>query len=66
MPSADYFRRQAEICVRLSALAKEKELSSRLMLMAKHYMGKAVAAAARPEQPRAEGAAASNGKAAEG
>jgi hypothetical protein len=37
-----------------------------LMLMAKHYMGKAVAAAARPEQPRAEGAAASNGKAAEG
>jgi hypothetical protein len=26
MPSADYFRRQAEICVRLSALAKNKEL----------------------------------------
>ena len=55
MPSADYFRRQAEICVRLSALAKDKELSSRLMLMAKDYMGKAVAAAARPNSQGRKG-----------
>lgn len=40
MLSADYFRRQADICVRLSLIASDEEVSNRLITMAKAYMAK--------------------------
>ena len=38
MPSAEYFRRQADICLRLSLIASDEEVSSRLIVMAREYM----------------------------
>lgn len=38
MPSAAYFRRQADICLRLSLIASDEEVSSRLIAMARGYM----------------------------
>jgi hypothetical protein len=38
MPSAAYFRRQADICLRLSLIASSDDVSSRLIAMAKEYM----------------------------
>jgi hypothetical protein len=38
MPSAEYFRRQADICLRLSLIASDEEVSSRLITMAREYM----------------------------
>jgi hypothetical protein len=38
MPSAAYFRRQADICLRLSLIASDNGVSSRLIAMAKDYM----------------------------
>jgi hypothetical protein len=38
MPSAEYFRRQADICLRLSLIASDDEVSSRLIIMAREYM----------------------------
>ena len=40
MPSAEYFRRQADICLRLSLIASDDEVSSRLIIMAREYMAK--------------------------
>jgi hypothetical protein len=40
MLSAEYFRRQADICVRLSLIASDDEVSSRLITMARAYMAK--------------------------
>jgi hypothetical protein len=40
MPSAEYFRRQADICLRLSLIASDDEVSSRLITMAREYMAK--------------------------
>jgi hypothetical protein len=40
MLSAEYFRRQADICVRLSLIASDDEVSTRLITMAKAYMAK--------------------------
>jgi hypothetical protein len=40
MPSADYFRRQADICVRLSLIASDDEVSNRLVNMAREYKAK--------------------------
>jgi hypothetical protein len=37
MPSAEYFRRQADICVRLSLIASDDEVSNRLVNMAREY-----------------------------
>ena len=37
MPSAAYFRRQADICLRLSVIASDEAVSSRLVQMAKEY-----------------------------
>jgi hypothetical protein len=38
MPSAAYFRRQADICLRLSLIASDDAVSSRLVAMARDYM----------------------------
>jgi hypothetical protein len=40
MPSAAYFRRQADICVRLSLIASDEEVSNRLIIMAREYTAK--------------------------
>ncbi len=37
MPSAAYFRRQADICLQLSLIASNETVSSRLIAMAKDY-----------------------------
>jgi hypothetical protein len=41
MPSAAYFRRQADICLRLSLIASDQEVSNRLIIMAQEYAAKA-------------------------
>jgi hypothetical protein len=38
MPSAAYFRRQADICLRLSLIASDDHVSNRLITMARDYM----------------------------
>jgi hypothetical protein len=38
MPSAAYFRRQADICLRLSLIASDNAISARLVTMAKEYL----------------------------
>jgi hypothetical protein len=38
MLSAAYFRRQADICVRLSLITSDEAVSTRLLAMAKEYM----------------------------
>jgi hypothetical protein len=38
MLSAAYFRRQADICVRLSLITSDEVVSTRLLAMAKEYM----------------------------
>lgn len=56
MPSAAYFRRQADICLRLSLISSDEEVSNRLIIMAREYAAKADAlteAAADPS-PTAE------------
>jgi hypothetical protein len=40
MPNPEYFRRQADICLRLSLVASDDEVSNRLLTMAKSYMAK--------------------------
>jgi hypothetical protein len=45
MPSAAYFRRQADICLRLSLISSDGEVSNRLIIMAKEYTTKADAIA---------------------
>ncbi len=37
MPSPEYFRRQADVCFRLSRIAFDNEVSSRFVAMAKAY-----------------------------
>jgi hypothetical protein len=41
MPSTEYFRRQADICLRLSMIASSEEVANRLMAMAQDYTGRA-------------------------
>jgi hypothetical protein len=38
MPSAAYFQRQADICLRLSLIASDEGVSKRLITMAREYM----------------------------
>ena len=40
MPSVAYFRRQADICLRLALVASDEEVSNRLIIMAKEYTAK--------------------------
>ena len=51
MPSAEYFRRQADICLPLSLAASDAEISSRLIMMAEEYKIRATAAEARASPP---------------
>ena len=43
MPSAAYFHRQADICLRLALIASDEEVSNRLILMAREYTAKGTA-----------------------
>ena len=43
MPSAAYFRRQADICLRLAVIASDEEVSNRLVMMAREYAAKGAA-----------------------
>jgi hypothetical protein len=43
MPSAAYFRRQADICLRLAVIASDEEVSNRLIMMAREYTAKGAA-----------------------
>jgi hypothetical protein len=43
MPSAAYFRRQADICLRLSLIASDDHVSNRLITMAREYVATSVA-----------------------
>jgi hypothetical protein len=43
MPSTEYFRRQADLCLRLSLISSDEEVSTRLILMAEEYKAKAAA-----------------------
>jgi hypothetical protein len=45
MPSAAYFHRQADICLRLALIASDGEVSNRLILMAREYTAKGAAQA---------------------
>ena len=40
MPSSEYFRRQADICLRLSMIASSEEVANRLIAMAQDYTGR--------------------------
>jgi hypothetical protein len=40
VPSSEYFRRQAEICLRLSLISSSEEAANRLILMARDYQTK--------------------------
>ena len=40
MPNPEYFRRQADICLRLSLIASDDEVSNRLLTMARSYMAR--------------------------
>ena len=51
MPSAEYFRRQADICLRLSLAASNAEISTRLIMMAEEYKLRATEAEARASPP---------------
>ena len=54
MPSADYFRRQADICLRLSLAASDTEISNRLIMMAGEYKLRAAEADIEATSPAAE------------
>ena len=45
MPSSAYLRRQADICLRLSLIASDEEVSSRLITMSREYLAKSDALA---------------------
>lgn len=45
MPSSAYFRRQADICLRLSLIASDEEVSNRLITMSREYSAKSDALA---------------------
>jgi hypothetical protein len=64
MPSVEYFRRQADICLRLSLIASDDEVSSRLISMAREYAAKgdALAQEVAANAPLTPDPAASNGE----
>jgi len=57
MPSAAYFRRQADICLRLSLIASDEGVSSRLVAMAKDYIATSQALEQGTLAPAADAAA---------
>jgi hypothetical protein len=52
MPSTEYFRRQSDICLRLSLIASNNDVASRLIVMAQEYKAKAdeLAAESKPSK----------------
>ena len=57
MPSAAYFRRQADICLRLALIASDDEVSNRLIVMAREYTAKGDALAGQSGADAPPGAA---------
>jgi hypothetical protein len=53
MPSTEYFRRQSDICLRLSLIASDNDVASRLIVMAQEYKAQADALAAESKPSRA-------------
>jgi hypothetical protein len=51
MPSAEYLRRQADICLRLALIASDEEASGRLWAIHHDYKAKADAMDAEAEAP---------------
>jgi hypothetical protein len=51
MPSSAYFRRQADICLRLSLIASDEEVSNRLIKMSREYWAKGDALAGGEADP---------------
>jgi len=51
MASPAYFRRQADICLRLSLISSDEEVSNRLIIMAREYAAKADALQEAPADP---------------
>jgi hypothetical protein len=43
MPTSEYFRRQSDICLRLSLVSSSEEVANRLIAMAQDYAGRAEA-----------------------
>jgi len=39
MPSAEYYHRQADLCIRLSRACSDKQASARLLVLAEAYRG---------------------------
>ena len=56
MPSSAYFRRQADVCLRLALLASDDEVSNRLIMMAREYTAKGAALARQSGGDAAPGA----------
>jgi hypothetical protein len=54
MPTPEYFRRQADTCLRLSLIACDDEVSSRLTVMAQDYKAKGNAVEAESKSPLTE------------
>jgi hypothetical protein len=54
MSRADYFRRQADTCLRLSLISSSKEVANGLVLMARGYQTKAEAIVAESKSLPAE------------
>jgi 6-phosphogluconate dehydrogenase len=54
MSRADYFRRQADTCLRLSLISSSEEVTNRLVVMAQDYRTKADAILAESKSPPAE------------
>ena len=52
MPSAAYLRRQADICLRLAAIASDEAASSRLLAIHQDYTAKADAMEAGGDAPQ--------------
>jgi hypothetical protein len=40
MPSSEYFRRQSDICLRLSMIASSEEVANQLIAMGQDYTGR--------------------------
>jgi len=49
MPSPAYFLRQADICLRLSLIVSDEQVSNRLIAMAQEYKAKPAALEPEPE-----------------
>ena len=53
MSHATYFRRQADICLRLSLTSSDEEVSNRLIVMAQEYTARADVTEAESKSPPA-------------